>query len=151
MLSYGMAGVELSDAAGNRVELAQGSQATVRFPIPEGQQADAPPTIPLWWFDEELGYWVQEGEAQREGNDYVGQVTHFSWWNCDVPANFVLLKGNVLDQASGANLNNAEIRLITADMGTGVLQSAGEFGCDGAVGLGSVHTHWCTKKSLGLS
>lgn len=153
MLSYGMAGVELSDDAGNQVELAPGSLATVRYPIAEGQEADAPPTIPLWWFDEELGYWVEEGEAQREGNDYVGQVAHFSWWNCDVPANFVLLKGNVLEQSSGAILNNAQIKLITADMGTGVTytNSVGEF--SGMVPVGQMLTLqvWLTCGPLGAN
>ena len=129
LYSYGMAGVELTDAAGNGVQLAPGSSATVRFPVMAAQQGDAPATIPLWWFDEDLGYWVEEGEAQRVGDQYVAPVSHFSWWNCDVPANFVLLKGNVIDQASGAILSNAQVRLISATMGTGTTytNAAGEF------------------------
>src|SRR5690606_37192675 len=85
MLSYGMVGVELSDAMGQPVQLAPGSPATVRFPVMASQQSDAPATIPLWWFDEDLGYWIQEGEAALVGTEYVGEVAHFSWWNIDVP------------------------------------------------------------------
>ncbi len=125
LYSYGMAGVELTDAAGNAVQLASGSSATVRFPVMSTQQADAPASIPLWWFDEDLGYWVEEGEAQRVGNEYIGQVAHFSWWNCDVPGNFVLLKGTVIDQSTGSVLIDAQVRLISSTMGTGTTYTNG--------------------------
>ena len=138
--SFGMAGVQLTDSAGTAVQLAPGSTATVRFPVMVTQQADAPATIPLWWFDEDLGYWVEEGEAQRVGNEYVGQVSHFSWWNCDVPTNFVLLKGTVIDQVTGLLLTGAQVRLISANMGTGVAYTndLGEF--SGQVPIGQVLT-----------
>jgi uncharacterized protein (TIGR02145 family) len=121
MLSYGMIGVEISDAQGQTVQLASGSSATVRIPVMLTQQSDAPPTIPLWWFDEDLGYWVMEGEAQLDGNEYVGQVEHFSWWNCDVPVDFVFLEGVLSEDASGTELSNAEVRLISTSMGEGAV------------------------------
>ncbi len=129
MLSYGMVGVELSDAMGQPVQLAPGSPATVRFPVMASQQADAPATIPLWWFDEDLGYWIHEGEAALVGNEYVGQVAHFSWWNCDVPGNFVELKGVVFDNATGAVLPGAQIEVETQTMGSGTTytDTQGEF------------------------
>ncbi|MBK8500292.1 MAG: hypothetical protein IPL52_16100 [Flavobacteriales bacterium] len=138
--SFGMVGVELTDAVGTQVQLAQGSTATVRFPVMAAQQADALGTIVLWWFDEDLGYWVEEGEAQLVGNEYVGQVAHFSWWNCDVPSNFVLLKGIVIDQATGMLLTGAQVLLVSANMGTGVTYTndMGEF--SGQVPIGQVLT-----------
>jgi uncharacterized protein (TIGR02145 family) len=120
LLSYGMVGVELSDGTGQGVQLASGSLATVRFPVMASQQGTAPATIPLWWFDEDLGYWVHEGNAERIGNEYVGQVAHFSWWNCDVPSNFVLIKGVVIDEETGLFLTGAQVRLISTTMGTGI-------------------------------
>ena len=127
--SYGMAGVELTDAVGNPVQLASGSSATVRFPVMTEQQADAPASIPLWWFDENLGYWVEEGEAQRVGNEYEGQVAHFSWWNIDVPANFVTLKGTVFGSVTGAVLSGARIIVVTPNLGSGITyaDTKGEF------------------------
>ncbi len=129
MLSYGMVGVELADANGQPVQLAPGNPATVRFLVMDAQQVDAPPSIPLWWFDEDLGYWIQEGEAALIGNEYVGEVAHFSWWNCDVPGNFVELKGVVLDNATGAVLPGAQIVVETQTMGSGTTytDTQGEF------------------------
>jgi hypothetical protein len=51
----------------------------------------APDTIKLWYFDEEVGYWKEDGEAVKVGNKYIGEVTHFTWWNCDVPFDSVNL------------------------------------------------------------
>lgn len=129
LYSYGMAGVALTDAAGTAVQLAPGSNATVRFPVVAAQQGAAPTTIPLWWFDEDLGYWVEEGEAQRIGNQYVGQVSHFSWWNCDGPENFVELKGVVFDNATGNVVAGAQIVVVTQTMGNGTAytNTQGEF------------------------
>ncbi|MBK9177622.1 MAG: hypothetical protein IPM46_15085 [Flavobacteriales bacterium] len=129
LLSYGMAGVELTDANGQGVQLASGSLATVRFPVMAAQQGTAPSAMPLWWFDEDLGYWVQEGEALRVGNEYVGQVAHFSWWNCDVPGNFVELKGVVFDSVNGGVLAGARIIVLTQSMGSGTTytNTQGEF------------------------
>jgi uncharacterized protein (TIGR02145 family) len=129
MLSYGMVGVELTDANDQSVQLAPGNPATVRFPVMPDQQADAPATIPLWWFDEDLGYWIHEGEAALVGNEYVGEVAHFSWWNIDVPGSFVELKGVVFDNATGAVLPGARVVLITQTMGSSVTytNTQGEF------------------------
>lgn len=129
LLSYGMAGVELTDASGQSVQLAPGSLATVRMPVMAEQQSAAPATIPLWWFDDDLGYWLQEGEAQRVGNEYVGQTAHFSWWNCDVPGNFVELKGVVFDSVNGGVLADARIVVVTQSMGSGITytNTQGEF------------------------
>jgi len=140
LLSYGMIGAELTDNTGSTVQLAPGSPATVRFPVMPDQQADAPQVIPLWWFDEDLGYWVQEGEAQRVGNEYVGQVAHFSWWKIDVPANFVLLKGPVIDQTYGTFLANARVVLLSQTMGSGTTYTNGMGEFSGLVPIGETLT-----------
>jgi uncharacterized protein (TIGR02145 family) len=129
LLSYGMGGVELSSALGQEVQLAPGILATVRFPVMADQLADAPASIPLWWFDEDLGYWIREGEAVLVGNEYVGEVAHFTWWNCDVPGNFVGLTGVVFENATGAILAGARIVAATQTMGSGITytDTQGEF------------------------
>ena len=83
LTSLGMASVVLTDAAGAPLRLRDGVRATLRMPIPSALRQRAEATIPLWYFDEARATWVEEGEARREGDFFVGEVSHFTWWNCD--------------------------------------------------------------------
>jgi hypothetical protein len=83
--SFGMMAIELDGSGGEKLQLASGKQATVNFPIPASLASQAPATIPLWFFDESIGQWKEEGTAQKQGSNYVGTVSHFSFWNCDAP------------------------------------------------------------------
>jgi hypothetical protein len=85
MTTMGMLAVELTDEAGNEVNIANGRTATVRFPVPAELQSKAPATIPMWHFDETDGIWIEEGSATLEDGIYVGEVSHFSYWNVDIP------------------------------------------------------------------
>jgi len=85
MESYGMIGVELNSTSGERLQIASGKKATLKFPLPSTIQGSAPATIALWSFDETTGLWKQEGTAAKSGSVYVADVSHFSWWNCDIP------------------------------------------------------------------
>lgn len=89
LTTYGMVAVELSGSSGEKLQLAAGKKANLTFPIPSSILSTAPATIPLWSFDEEKGLWKEEGAATKTGNNYVGDVGHFSFWNCDVPGNSV--------------------------------------------------------------
>jgi hypothetical protein len=96
MITYGMVGVELTAASnGQKLQLAGGRKATIMLPLPETHIAHAPESIPLWYFDETAGIWQEEGAATRSGNSYVGQVSHFSFWNCDVSINTLTLEGTI--------------------------------------------------------
>jgi hypothetical protein len=96
--SYGMMDVEMQDAGGNKLQLAPGQQAGLTFTIPDTLQAVAPATIPLWYFNDSTGRWIQQGTAVRQGNTYVGQVGHFTFWNCDAPMGTVNFTVHVVDQ-----------------------------------------------------
>ena len=87
--SFGMVAVELKGDNGQALQIASGKKATLTFPIPSSLSTTAPASIPLWYFDESNGLWKEEGSATKVGNNYVGDVAHFSFWNCDVPSNFV--------------------------------------------------------------
>ena len=112
LISYGMTGVELTDANGNALNLADGQEATVSFPIPASMQASAATLdeIPLWSFDEEKGVWVEEGIAKKQGDAYVGKVKHFSWWNLDYPESRATLKVTAVD-TSGKKLENVKLNV----------------------------------------
>ncbi len=84
MRSLGMAAIELIGEGGQLLQLTEGSVAEIRYAIPAELQSLAPSTIPLWSFNEATGFWKFEGTADRLGNEYVGQATHFSYWNFDL-------------------------------------------------------------------
>jgi hypothetical protein len=96
--SFGMMDVEMQDASGNKLQLAAGQQATLTMAIPDSLQAIAPAAIPLWYFNDSTGKWIQQGTAARAGNNYIGQVGHFTYWNCDAPMGTVNFKVYVKDQ-----------------------------------------------------
>jgi protocatechuate 3,4-dioxygenase beta subunit len=82
--TYGMINVELRGSGGEKLNIADGHTATIELPV-DPAQTNAPNSIPLWHFDEEKGYWIEDGTADLIGGKYIGQVSHFSWWNCDAP------------------------------------------------------------------
>ncbi|MFN8253329.1 MAG: hypothetical protein U0V75_15785 [Ferruginibacter sp.] len=89
LTTYGMVGVELLGAGGEFLQLTTGKKAVLNMPIPTSLQVNAPASIPLWYFDEKAGLWREEGSAAKSGSAYVGEVSHFTFWNCDVPNNYV--------------------------------------------------------------
>lgn len=110
LTTYGMAAVELTGASGELLQVATSKKATLTMPLPAAISGSAPASIPLWSFDETNGLWKQEGEAIKTGNTYVGEVSHFSFWNCDVPNNFVQFNCTVKD-ASGDPIPYAVVKI----------------------------------------
>jgi hypothetical protein len=110
LTSYGMAAVELTGTAGELLQIATGKKASLTMPVPTSLGASAPATIPLWYFDENNGLWKQEGIATKTGNAYVGDVSHFSFWNCDVPNNFVQFNCTVVNSA-GQPIPNVQVKI----------------------------------------
>jgi hypothetical protein len=97
-----MMAVELEGANKEKLQVAPGKLATLSFAIPASLQATAPATIPLWYFDEKKGLWQEQGSATRQGNTYVGTVSHFSYWNCDAPFPVVSFQAVIKDAAGQA-------------------------------------------------
>lgn len=116
LTSYGMMAVELESTSGEKLQIASGVKATLTVPVPSSLQGSAPATIPLWYVDEQTGLWQQEGQATKSGNNYVGEVSHFSFWNCDISANAVILTVTLKDVEGGA-LVHAQVRLTIASSG----------------------------------
>jgi hypothetical protein len=118
--SYGMLAVNLESSAGEKLQIAANSSAALTIPIPTSISSSAPASISLWYIDEQTGVWKEQGTAQKEGNNYVGNVKHFSYWNCDslLPAigfsatfktsenvplanTYIVIKPNTSDSANG--------------------------------------------------
>jgi hypothetical protein len=109
--TFGMLNVELRGSAGQKLNIKEGQTAEITMRIDDSQIATAPSSIPLWHFDEERGYWKQDGVANKVGNKYVGEVSHFSWWNCDAFSSTVSLTVRILD-SNGIPLSNVGVGLV---------------------------------------
>lgn len=144
--SFGMMAVELTGTGGEKLQLASGKPATLHFPIPTGLQGEAPATIPLWSLDETTGLWKEEGQATRQGKEYVGTVSHFSFWNCDAPFPVVDFKGTITDQ-QGNKLNGVEV-VLDMPAGTNTSGSISGNGFTDADGL--IHGKLPANKTIQL-
>ena len=110
LTSFGMLNVELEGFNGIKLQLASGKTAQLKLPVP----ANAPTTIPLWYFDTTAGIWKEEGTATIQNGKYVANVAHFTWWNCDTFAERVVLSLRVLNR-QGVPLQGVKTRLERAN------------------------------------
>jgi len=85
LISYGLTFVEFTDVAGKKYNLAPGQKAEVMIPVSASMLAHAPPQIPIWFYDENDGYWKSLGTAALDklSDSYKGLITHFSTINMD--------------------------------------------------------------------
>ena len=88
METYGMLAVDLFTPSGEVLNIASDSPAILSFPL-STSTPNAIQEIPLWYFDEAVGYWKEQGIAILEDNMYVAEVNHFTWWNCDLPLDYI--------------------------------------------------------------
>ena len=98
--SYGMMAVEFEGTGGEKLQVAPGQQIGISMPIPATLLGAAPNTIPLWYFNDTTGKWIQQGYATKQGESYVGTVSHFTYWNCDYPSDIVYFHVNLKDQTN---------------------------------------------------
>lgn len=125
--TLGMLAVELRGDNGEKLNLLEGTTATISVPLDSETLAGAPNEIPLWYFDEDNGYWIEEGSATLQGTKYVGTVSHFSFWNCDIPAEYIILCLNVTD-GNNNPLGNIRINIESEQNGSrnGITNEGGE-------------------------
>jgi Carboxypeptidase regulatory-like domain len=126
LATYGMMAVELAGSGGEKLQIASGKKADLTFPLPAALSGAAPASIPLWFFDDATGLWKEEGSATKTGSTYQGQVSHFSFWNCDVPANYIIFSAT-FNTVDALPLAHTGVRIVSASSGTGygITDSAG--------------------------
>jgi len=78
--SFGAVAIEVRDGLGGLVNLATGQTAAASIPV----STTGTDSIPLWWFDESTGLWVEQGTLTGcASGTCAGDLAHFSWWNAD--------------------------------------------------------------------
>ncbi len=97
--STGMMSIDVRDQTGQKLQVGNGAQLTLRMPVADGVVAPDP-TMPLWSFDDTAGQWVSEGTAVLDTTDntYVATVPHMSLWNTDRVYDSTCLAGCVVDE-----------------------------------------------------
>lgn len=128
LATYGMLAVELRGNTGAELNLADNKRADLTFPLPAEYVGIAPSSIPLWSFNEDTGYWEEEGVAELDGGFYKGKVSHFSFWNCDAPFPLVVVSGNV-QTSTGQSVSYLQLTATVEGIGTryGYIDSNGNF------------------------
>jgi hypothetical protein len=101
--TFGPIEAKLLSESGEKLNLPSGVVAEVSFPIPANMIDYVPDIVPLWSFDESKAEWIEEGVLYKvldEDGRYVlkGYVSHFSWWNPDIPQDTTCVKGRIKDE-----------------------------------------------------
>ena len=112
--TFGMVAVELTGAQNQHLQLAENQPATISLEVPAALLGKAPTSIPLWHYDETVGIWMEEGEAQLQNGHYVGQVSHFSFWNCDAPFPLIHMSGSLFLGSNNTPLSGVKVRITLA-------------------------------------
>jgi hypothetical protein len=127
--SYGAMEVTFTDSTGAALNLASGQTATIRIPLASGVTSP-PATMPAYFYNATTGKWVEEGTLTLAGTApnqyYTGTVTHFSYWNADMPLTTTCITGKVVD-ASGNAVAGARVEAQGRDyIGTSEAYSAAD-------------------------
>lgn len=135
--SYGAIQFTLRDADGGVVNLKAGQTAVIRIPaVKASLSATMPASVPLYHFNEQTGYWQDEGVATLKPDEagapsyYEATVSHFSTWNADQSYDTVTLTGCVQDLSGarvGAGLTVVSVGGDYLGSSTAMTNAAGEF------------------------
>ncbi len=104
--TFAMMDVSITQS-GQPVNLRPGAQATLEFLLPAAAPFAAGETVPLWFYSESRGTWIEEGEGTVGFSTFdpdrlsvTGAVGHFSGWGVSIPVHLseqTCLKGIVRD------------------------------------------------------
>lgn len=126
--SYGILAFEMKGSSGQDLQLQNDAPAQIEIPVANNLLNSAPSTAPLWFLDEETGYWIEDGTATLQNGKYVGEVSHFTFWTVGVWANWAHLSCDIDDnfgndfQASAITLT-ANAQSITSNGWNGMFAS----------------------------
>jgi PKD repeat protein len=110
----------MQDDADLDLNPAKAEDSFIELVLPENTTLTAGEQVPLWYFDEEAGLWLEEGVGDVIANKagelvYRAPIAHLSWWNCDKPISEThCITGQALD-SDGAPIAYARIEAQGVD------------------------------------
>jgi len=78
--AFDIVSVELEGGSGEKLNLAQGKEASITFPAPLNVSR-LPQHTALLHFNDSIGLWEEDGFTTKQGDIYTGKVSHFSDWS----------------------------------------------------------------------
>jgi len=126
--TYGMIAVELISPLGEPLNIGDNQTAQIKMPVPSSLLPNAPSEIPLWAFNYQYGLWAEDGNAILQNGFYVGEVDHFSFWNCDFSRPAIDFSLTLINEETQEPLANTEIKLMIQNSGlitTGITNDVG--------------------------
>lgn len=113
--SYGMLLLDVTDNSGNRLDLAEGKEATVVFPTLKSYAGNTINKTPLWHFDRIAGLWRQNSDFNIESNNSLtAKIQEFSPINCAESNDIVEIKGRFTN-TFGVSVSNKSVIFVGND------------------------------------
>ena len=95
---FGIAIVDLEDDNGQKLNITDEKTATLTIPISPALLTTAPDSASLWYYSDSLGLWKEQGYAHKQGKNYTGLVSHFSYWLVGLGGNYSIVHLALKDQ-----------------------------------------------------
>jgi len=113
--TFNIVAIELQSPNGKKLNINSNKPATIGLDI-QPNVATKPNQISLCYFNEKNGNWVEEGSANLEGNQYVGKVSHFTFWAASQLKKYFRLSGVVTNDQNEV-LSNMKVKIISSTKG----------------------------------
>jgi len=112
--SFGFLYASFRDASNptSVLQLANGKTAQIQSLIPSSLLPNAPETIPIWYYNDTTGKWMEDGSATKTGSYYICEVSHFTFWNFDYPITVEdqsTLTGQVVSSSTKSPVAGAQV------------------------------------------
>lgn len=102
----GVIQMEMTDANGQPLRLAQGKTARMNYQVPASYKGSLEEKIPSWTFDTKKYRWVRNGDGYKKtAQTYEAQLSSISAWCLAYPEEIVSLSGT-LTAPEGTGLKN---------------------------------------------
>jgi len=110
--SFGLITLLCKDTHGNALMLKEGETATLRFI--SVSLKEKPETLPLWYYDDAQGLWVEEGYGQlQDDGSYLGEISHFGTWSLNKPLEEEagIYRGRIVDE-EGSPISHVRLQAM---------------------------------------
>jgi len=107
--NHGMLQVEIMDASGNELTINPDNKAELHIPVTAADASNPENKLPLYYFHEGYGKWIEDGQVKLKDGEYVGEVSHFTFWMCPFVYDHYSLSGQF--QCQGTNFSGATVNV----------------------------------------